>query len=412
MHSDTTQSEPTRGPRLLSALLAAGPLLLMSLSLGAAWAGGATPARAEWTAYAEQLLVLEFLLLHSGVFIGAAAASTGRPGYRLRLLVTQGVMCALLAAVVALSMRSAAMFGLFALVSAGRFWTVATTPRESAGTFHLRAFAGVGLYLGLAGLWVLERETGWFGIDRALGALPMMTLYYVLSATVETWLAWHGQAAAPRRRGTEAVRTGPARLAPRIVGRHRQGLLFLAVWAAFTLLGLALLVGNNVGDPFAWIAMLLVLAAGVAVAVYEIRQRRELEHFGGIGLEIERYPVPIGGELAGHVAFPRNVPVGVTATFEATCTCLWAEPYVTVKGEKSQRKRTETLWEARQSVRTERAVRGARAAVTLPVPDGLHPSESPGPFMQNDYRYYEWTLTVTVPGIGGEVRRTFEFEAR
>ncbi|MEM1411453.1 MAG: hypothetical protein AAGH19_03765 [Pseudomonadota bacterium] len=131
----------------LGAVLAAAPCLYLSWVLLGVWAEPMARDEGRWVRFGVGLLILEFVLLHSGVFMTAALKKSHtlirRVGFIAGLLCFYGLMVWAFAE----STDSPALLWIFGAVVAGRVLTAFTNGPKSEEAMMRRSAIGVMCYL-------------------------------------------------------------------------------------------------------------------------------------------------------------------------------------------------------------------------------------------------------------------------
>lgn len=172
----------------------------------------------RWVKLGVRMMVLEFILVHSGVLLGVVAARQGVE--RGRSLLRLAALYTIFGVVIALVFRSWEILASFAAVMSGRYWS-ACTARGAAdvSASQRRAAASLALYVGLTFITVIIPvprggitpallEEVWRTRGSGLWerhpekALAMGSVYFLILGIIE--------ARAPRRGGASA-RDGEAR---------------------------------------------------------------------------------------------------------------------------------------------------------------------------------------------------------
>lgn len=105
------------------------------------WDGG------EWVRLGLGLMILEFVLLHSGAFMASVMAKQESLGKRLQILAGLIVFYALMVLGFAFSLDSQSLLWIFGGVCLGRLATALTNAEEGAATMMARSANGVLLYI-------------------------------------------------------------------------------------------------------------------------------------------------------------------------------------------------------------------------------------------------------------------------
>ncbi len=143
---DTLQ--PTWGDRI-ACLWSAGSCWFMAGMFVTAWWWPRTLENGRWVKLGVGVLVLEFILIHSGAFLNSTLMQkAGWP--RDRMLIALTAFYLLFGVAIALAFHSWWIFGSFALVMSGRLWSLfgGQTDMERAVSMR-RVAASAMLFLGL-----------------------------------------------------------------------------------------------------------------------------------------------------------------------------------------------------------------------------------------------------------------------
>lgn len=107
-------------PRLAESILTGAPSLVVSLSLFAAWFRPHSGRGLEWLQLAVALIWLEFVLIHSGLFMGLAAEKLKRPIERLGALLGLAAVYAVVAFGISDGDLASPLLGIYGMVILGR----------------------------------------------------------------------------------------------------------------------------------------------------------------------------------------------------------------------------------------------------------------------------------------------------
>jgi hypothetical protein len=143
------------------ALLAALPCFYLSFVLFGVWADPMARDGGSWVRFGVGLLLLEFLLLHSGAFIAALL----RPGeaLRKRVMMFTGMLLfyALMVWAFAHELESPGLLWIFAAVTVGRMLTALQSDDGAMERQTARSALGVTLYLMVVAGTIFLPIPGW-----------------------------------------------------------------------------------------------------------------------------------------------------------------------------------------------------------------------------------------------------------
>lgn len=129
------------------ALSFAAPCFSMGLRLLEVWRNPMAVESGRWVRLGVGIFVLEFILLHAGIMLGAAAAGASSGGARLLGTLGLTAVYALFAGAIALGFRSRMLFMSFLGMVAGRFVAlVVGISNEDQGLLLAHAVLGMVLY--------------------------------------------------------------------------------------------------------------------------------------------------------------------------------------------------------------------------------------------------------------------------
>ncbi len=132
----------------LGGLLSAGPLFWLVVTLVRVWVDPLSVDGGSWVRMAVGLMLLEFIVLHSGGFMGALAVGDVPRPRKLLGFLGLVAMYGLFAWTFALTMHSWAILKIYGLLMAGRFFTVVAAGKAGKATLLVRSGVGVTAYLG------------------------------------------------------------------------------------------------------------------------------------------------------------------------------------------------------------------------------------------------------------------------
>ncbi len=128
----TTSATPSVGwSRRLSALAAALPCLFLSYVLFSVWVDPMAWDNGRWVPYGVGLMLLEFIVLHSGGMLAGYLKRDDSAGARLKYAVAMLVFYGLMVVGFALTLDSIALLWVFATVMLGRLG-ILVRPAEAA----------------------------------------------------------------------------------------------------------------------------------------------------------------------------------------------------------------------------------------------------------------------------------------
>jgi hypothetical protein len=134
----------------IGSLIAAAPLFWISFTLGRLWVSPASVDDAvAWVRFGVGLMLLEFILLHSGVFVGAGCAAAKTTFKRVLVFAGIVVFYGAFALAFSLGTNSRSVLEIYGFVMLGRFVSVIADSRSGTEMFILRSVGGVLVYLPL-----------------------------------------------------------------------------------------------------------------------------------------------------------------------------------------------------------------------------------------------------------------------
>lgn len=165
----TTTRAADSQPTLLwiGALSSALPCFYLSWVLFNVWRDPRAWDNGNWVRFGLGLLILEFVLLHSGAFMSAMIAKKHTLARRLQLFAGLFLFYALMVLGFALSLDSFSLLWIFGGVCLGRLVTALTNNSEGAETMMARSASGVLLYILVVFATVLLPIPEW-GIDASV----------------------------------------------------------------------------------------------------------------------------------------------------------------------------------------------------------------------------------------------------
>jgi hypothetical protein len=134
----------------LASIFSAAPLLWMAWTLAALWVRPASnPDAVSWVRFGLGLMLLEFVLLHSGVFVGALCGAARQWWKRALVFAGLVVFYGIFAAAFALGTASRAVLEIYGFVMLGRFVSVVADAGRGTEMFILRSVGGIAIYIPL-----------------------------------------------------------------------------------------------------------------------------------------------------------------------------------------------------------------------------------------------------------------------
>ncbi len=133
-----------------SAVAASAPCFYLAWTLVQVWRDPLSIDQGSWVRFGVGLMVLEFVLLHSGAFIAAMVATRQHLKGKLKLLGILLLFYSLMVWGFAVSFESAALVWIFVAVTAGRVAAAITAGADgklAAGAMAARSAIGLLLYL-------------------------------------------------------------------------------------------------------------------------------------------------------------------------------------------------------------------------------------------------------------------------
>ncbi|HVS12710.1 MAG TPA: hypothetical protein VMV46_02205 [Thermoanaerobaculia bacterium] len=134
----------------MTSLVAAAPLFWMSWTLAALWVRPASnPDAVGWVRFGIALMLLEFVLLHSGAFVGAFCGAVRTRLKRILVFAGLVVFYGLFVVGFALGTSSRAVLEIYGFVMLGRLVSVMADAGAGMEMFIARSVGGVLVYLPL-----------------------------------------------------------------------------------------------------------------------------------------------------------------------------------------------------------------------------------------------------------------------
>ncbi len=131
----------------LVALFSILPTLMLIWMLVSTWLDPLTTQNGAWLRGVIALMLLEFVSLHSGAFLGALAAGVQSILIRWVMYLALAVVYAIFVYGVALSLNDFTILKLYGLLLVGRFFIIVTAGPEDRARLTQRAFLGVGAFV-------------------------------------------------------------------------------------------------------------------------------------------------------------------------------------------------------------------------------------------------------------------------
>jgi len=132
----------------LAPLASAIPYFLLAYTFVRVWRTPLSVDGGSWVPFAVGLMVLEFILLHSGAFMGSLVVGDIPRGRKVLLFLGMVAMYGLFALGFSLSVGSWAIMKVYAFLMAGRYLTVMFASPQDRPLLLLRSGVGVVFYLG------------------------------------------------------------------------------------------------------------------------------------------------------------------------------------------------------------------------------------------------------------------------
>ncbi|HVS64976.1 MAG TPA: hypothetical protein VMT85_15900 [Thermoanaerobaculia bacterium] len=132
----------------IGSIIAAAPLLWMSWTLARLWVDPASnDDAASWVRFGVGLMLLEFVLLHSGVFVGAGVIAAKTLFKRILVFAGLLVFYGVFALALSLGISSRAVLEIYGFVMLGRFVSVLADAGSGTEMFIARSVGGTVIYL-------------------------------------------------------------------------------------------------------------------------------------------------------------------------------------------------------------------------------------------------------------------------
>ncbi len=137
----------TRFGHTIGCLASAIPYFLLVVVLMMSWIDPMSVDEGTWVPLAVGLMVLEFILLHSGVFMGMVASKARSAARRVGLFALLASFYAIFAVVFSMVTGSWEVLKIFGFLMAGRMVTVIIASGESSQQLIARSAAGIAIYI-------------------------------------------------------------------------------------------------------------------------------------------------------------------------------------------------------------------------------------------------------------------------
>jgi len=132
----------------LGAVFSAGPLFWLVVTLVRAWSDPMAVDGGLWVRMGVGLMLMEFIVLHSGGFMGALAVGDVAPRRKLALFLGLAAFYGLFAWAFAAALGTWTVLKIYGLLMAGRYLTVMAADKVGKTLLLVRSAVGVGAYLG------------------------------------------------------------------------------------------------------------------------------------------------------------------------------------------------------------------------------------------------------------------------
>jgi hypothetical protein len=192
----------------IGSIIAAAPLLWMGWTLGRLWVDpGSSDDPVSWVRFGVALLLLEFVLLHSGVFVGAGWSAAKTLFKRILVFAGLVVFYGIFVVAFALGTSSRVVLEIYGFVMLGRFVSVIADARSGPEMFIARSVSGTLIYipmvfasiflpwprLGISEELAAAARTGgssgvW--VDEPHRAIAAGAIYFLLMGLVELGVAF------------------------------------------------------------------------------------------------------------------------------------------------------------------------------------------------------------------------------
>lgn len=131
----------------IGCLASAIPYFILVVVLTRAWIDPMSVDEGTWVPLAVGLMALEFILLHSGVFMGTVASKAKSAARRVGLFALLSGFYAIFAVAFSLVTGSWEMLKIFGFLMAGRVVTVIIASGEGSQQLIARSAAGIAIYI-------------------------------------------------------------------------------------------------------------------------------------------------------------------------------------------------------------------------------------------------------------------------
>lgn len=148
---------------LIAGVMGAAPCWVMAILFFRVWQTPMVIDEGRWVKLAVGIMVLEFILVHSGGFFGALSQRTDKTGKQIamrhRIALMAGLVCCYLAFAVAFSIafKSWYLFGIFCWVTASRMLSMVLDTKQDSNTMMVRSGVSGMLYVSGAFLSIFVR---------------------------------------------------------------------------------------------------------------------------------------------------------------------------------------------------------------------------------------------------------------
>lgn len=148
---------------LVAGVMGAAPCWVMAILFFRVWQTPMVIDEGRWVKLAVGIMVLEFILVHSGGFFGALSQRTDKTGRQItlshRIALMVGLVCVYLifAASFSVAFKSWYLFGVFCWVTASRLLSMFLDTKHDSNTMMARSGVSVMLYVSAAFLSIFVR---------------------------------------------------------------------------------------------------------------------------------------------------------------------------------------------------------------------------------------------------------------
>jgi hypothetical protein len=140
-------STTSRGPQWIAAIAAALPCFYLGYVLARVWVEPRSIDDGSWVRFGVGLMILEFLLLHSGAMMTAMMAKQSATADKLKLFFGLLLFYLIMVLAFAYTLQSMTLLWIFAAVSAGRLLAALTHSSDEQIESQKRIGIGMLLYL-------------------------------------------------------------------------------------------------------------------------------------------------------------------------------------------------------------------------------------------------------------------------